>query len=113
MSNDYHSLTSKQQEEIDKAKEEYIQLLQRILNEQGYLIICRDKQAGPPRINEIIIDDWGESMNILNGRAGSALRVMALATADEFMAQFQKYFPHRDLSSQRPDKMHFVKVSGE
>jgi hypothetical protein len=110
---DYHSLTSKQQEEIDKAKEEYIQLLQRIMDEQGYIIICRNKEEGLPRINEIIIDDWGDSMNILNGRAGSALRIIGTATADEFMNQFQKYFPHRDPSSQRPQKMYFVKVSGE
>ena len=94
-------------------EEKQIQTLQRILDQQGYVIICRDKRAGKPAINEIIVDDWGETLNFLNGLQSSSLRVLGFATVEDFMYQLKTYLPERAKKKQHVEQYWFVKVGAE
>ena len=98
---------------LSPEEQKQIRTLQRILDEQHFLIVCRDKRAGKPAVNEIIVDDWGDTLNFLNKLQGSALRVIGFASHDEFMNQLKKYLPHRAKLKQHTEQFYLVKVSAE
>ncbi len=107
-------------ETLSEYEQKHVERLQRILDAQGYLIICRDRRGGVPALHEIICDDWGDTLNVLNGMQGSALMITGFATCEQMLEQNEKYYPerasqpgYREACLRNRDRFYYVKVGAE